>query len=82
MQSFEEDGNYKVKIFVGREPCEINVLEWGDPTNENVLLCFHGLTRSARDFSVLASFFKKKSVAKSGKRAHAADGGGDDRSDR
>ncbi len=60
MQIFEEDRNYKVKIFVGREPCEINVLEWGDSANGNVLLCFHGLTRSARDFSVLASFFKKK----------------------
>ena len=60
MQSFEEDRSYKVKIFVGREPCEINVLEWGDTANGNVLLCFHGLTRSARDFSVLASFFKKK----------------------
>ena len=60
MQSFEEDRNYKVKIFFGREPCEINVLEWGDTANGNVLLCFHGLTRSARDFSVLASFFKKK----------------------
>ena len=60
MQSFEEDRNYKVKIFVGREPCEINVLEWGDTANGNVLLCLHGLTRSARDFSVLASFLKKK----------------------
>ena len=60
MNRFEEDRNYKVKIFVGREPCEINVLEWGDTANGNVLLCLHGLTRSARDFSVLASFFKKK----------------------
>ena len=60
MNKFEEDRNYKVKIFVGREPCEINVLEWGDTANGNVLLCLHGLTRSARDFSVLASFFKKK----------------------
>ena len=60
MNKFEEDRNYKVKIFVGREPCEINVLEWGDTANGNVLLCLHGLTRSARDFSVLASFLKKK----------------------
>ena len=60
MQNFSEDRSYKVKIFVGREPCEINILEWGDTANGNVLLCFHGLTRSARDFSVLASFFKKK----------------------
>ena len=60
MDKFEEDRNYKVRIFVGSEPCEINVLEWGDIANGNILLCFHGLTRSARDFSVLASFFKKK----------------------
>ena len=60
MNKFEEDRNYKVKIFVGREPCEINVLEWGDTANGNVLLCLHGLTRSARDFSVLASFLKNK----------------------
>ena len=60
MNKFEEDRNYKVKIFVGREPCEINVLEWGDTANGNVLLCLHGLTKSARDFSVLASFLKNK----------------------
>lgn len=28
--------------------------EWGDPANDNVLLCVHGLTRSGRDFDVLA----------------------------
>jgi pimeloyl-ACP methyl ester carboxylesterase len=28
--------------------------EWGDPANEQVLLCVHGLTRSGRDFDVLA----------------------------
>ncbi|RKP45005.1 alpha/beta fold hydrolase [Pararobbsia silviterrae] len=28
--------------------------EWGDPGNPNVLLCVHGLTRSGRDFDVLA----------------------------
>ncbi|CAB3678040.1 alpha/beta fold hydrolase [Achromobacter kerstersii] len=28
--------------------------EWGDPANDRVLLCVHGLTRSGRDFDVLA----------------------------
>ena len=29
-------------------------LEWGSPDNPRVLICVHGLTRSARDFDVLA----------------------------
>ena len=29
-------------------------LEWGDPRNREVLVCVHGLTRSARDFDDLA----------------------------
>jgi len=29
-------------------------LEWGDPRNRDVLVCVHGLTRSARDFDVVA----------------------------
>ena len=29
-------------------------LEWGDPRNRDVVLCVHGLTRSARDFDDLA----------------------------
>lgn len=28
--------------------------EWGDPANDRVLLCVHGLTRNGRDFDVLA----------------------------
>lgn len=28
--------------------------EWGDPANDNVLLCVHGLTRTGRDFDRLA----------------------------
>lgn len=28
--------------------------EWGDPENERVLLCVHGLTRTGRDFDLLA----------------------------
>jgi pimeloyl-ACP methyl ester carboxylesterase len=30
-------------------------LEWGDPKNERVLVCVHGLTRCARDFDRLAA---------------------------
>ena len=30
-------------------------LEWGDPKNERVLVCAHGLTRCARDFDTLAA---------------------------
>ena len=33
--------------------------EWGDPNNQNVLLCVHGLTRSGRDFDVLAQAFSR-----------------------
>ena len=29
--------------------------EWGDPQNDQVLLCVHGLTRNGRDFDVLAA---------------------------
>ena len=28
--------------------------EWGDPTNDQVLICVHGLTRTGRDFDRLA----------------------------
>ena len=33
----------------------IAYLEWGDPDNEQVLICVHGLTRCARDFDNLAA---------------------------
>src|SRR5258706_16373616 len=33
----------------------ISYLEWGDPKNERVLVCAHGLTRCARDFDSLAA---------------------------
>lgn len=29
--------------------------EWGDPDNDRVLVCVHGLTRSGRDFDLLAA---------------------------
>lgn len=33
--------------------------EWGDPSNERVLLCVHGLTRTGRDFDVIARYLSK-----------------------
>ena len=33
----------------------IAYLEWGDPKNDRVLICVHGLTRCARDFDALAA---------------------------
>ena len=33
----------------------IAYLEWGDPRNRDVLICVHGLTRTARDFDALAA---------------------------
>jgi len=33
----------------------IAYLEWGDPKNQRVLVCVHGLTRCARDFDALAA---------------------------
>src|SRR5690606_24404357 len=33
--------------------------EWGDPDNEKVLLCVHGLTRTGRDFDPLAARMSK-----------------------
>ncbi len=33
----------------------ISYLEWGDPGNNRVLICAHGLTRCARDFDALAA---------------------------
>ncbi len=29
--------------------------EWGDPSNDRVVVCVHGLTRNGRDFDVLAT---------------------------
>lgn len=45
------------KSFLGLGPHgfhRIIYFEWGDPRNENVLVCVHGLTRRGRDFDVIA----------------------------
>jgi hypothetical protein len=33
--------------------------EWGDPSNDHVLMCVHGLTRTGRDFDQLAQRLSK-----------------------
>jgi len=33
--------------------------EWGDPNNQNVLICLHGLTGQGRDFDYLAKSLRK-----------------------
>ena len=38
----------------------VGYLEWGDPKNEGVLVCVHGLTRCARDFDALAAAMSDK----------------------
>ncbi len=35
-------------------------VEWGDPANPRVLVCVHGMTRSGRDFDVLAQSLAEK----------------------
>ncbi|HEY9705499.1 MAG TPA: alpha/beta hydrolase [Allocoleopsis sp.] len=36
------------------ESYQISYIEWGDPHQENVLICVHGLTRNSKDFDHLA----------------------------
>ena len=46
------------KHFLGLGPHgfhRIHYTEWGDPANAKVLLCVHGLTRTGRDFDLLAA---------------------------
>jgi pimeloyl-ACP methyl ester carboxylesterase len=38
----------------------LNVTEWGDTNNPNVLICVHGLTRCGRDFDPLARAMSDK----------------------
>ncbi|MFO1350862.1 MAG: alpha/beta hydrolase [Gammaproteobacteria bacterium] len=47
----------KVRRLLGLGPHGFHRLcycEWGDPANDRVLICVHGLTRNARDFDFLA----------------------------
>jgi pimeloyl-ACP methyl ester carboxylesterase len=38
----------------------VSYLEWGERANPRVLICVHGLTRTARDFDVLARAMKER----------------------
>lgn len=37
----------------------LHYTEWGDPANDKVLLCVHGLTRTGRDFDYLAAALER-----------------------
>ncbi len=46
------------KHFLGLGPHgfhRVHYTQWGDPANDNVLICVHGLTRQGRDFDALAA---------------------------
>ena len=38
----------------------MSYLEWGDPRNRDVVVCVHGLTRTARDFDFLARHLSRE----------------------
>lgn len=38
----------------------IRYTQWGDPANDKVLICVHGLTRNARDFDFLAAVLESQ----------------------
>jgi len=50
---------------------KITYLEWGDPSNDKVLICVHGLTRNANDFDyvgpALANDFRVISIDMAGR---------------
>lgn len=41
-------------------PHQLTCWQWGESTNNNVLLCVHGLTRNGRDFDFLARTLSKR----------------------
>jgi pimeloyl-ACP methyl ester carboxylesterase len=49
-----------VQCASGKGLHRIAYLEWGDPRNERVLVCVHGLTRCARDFDALAAALSER----------------------
>jgi len=44
----------EVQCLSGRSLHRMAYWEWGDPANDTVLVCVHGLTRQGRDFDALA----------------------------
>jgi pimeloyl-ACP methyl ester carboxylesterase len=53
-------GQRYVKCASPRGLHKVSYLEWGDPRNQRVLVCVHGLTRCARDFESLAAAMSDK----------------------
>jgi len=45
---------YDVQCLSGRNLHRMAYWEWGDPANDTVLVCVHGLTRQGRDFDTLS----------------------------
>ena len=48
---------YRTESFLSLGPHEFHRVvyyEWGDPENERVLICVHGMTRNGRDFDYIA----------------------------
>jgi pimeloyl-ACP methyl ester carboxylesterase len=45
---------HDVQCLSGRSLHRMAYWQWGDPANDTVLVCVHGLTRQGRDFDVLA----------------------------
>ena len=53
----------RVKTVICASPAGLHRMayyEWGDPDNEDVVLCVHGLTRTGRDFDVLAEHLSQR----------------------
>lgn len=47
----------RLKVVMCSSPAGLHRMaytEWGDPSNKKIVLCVHGLTRTGRDFDVLA----------------------------
>jgi len=45
---------HHVSCLDGRGLHRMAYWEWGDPTNDQVVVCVHGLSRQGRDFDTLA----------------------------
>ena len=54
MSSTVQPRLHHVQCLDGRGLHRMAYWEWGDPSNDQVLVCVHGLTRQGRDFDVLA----------------------------
>ena len=62
-QAFEPDSSAMTQPTLNYVPCadaagghRMAYWQWGDPQNQHVVLCVHGLSRQGRDFDVLAGY--------------------------